>query len=215
MGITVENQYLSGNVYGNSLTLNRPAGVQVGDTMLAHVFINVGGATITPQAGWTTIRGGGTPALGVFLHVATASEPTSYTFSFSGSQYSQGAIQNFRGVDTSQPQDVTANQNTATGTTPASLATTTQTANDLLAWFCLFPGGGTLAMPAGTTSQYNFVLFYGMGLATVALPSPGAVSAQDGVLSVSQNWQVTEVMLKPSVQGGSPIGSLGLLHVGR
>lgn len=69
---------------GTNFTLNTPAGVQVGDLMLAFVTSSQA-STITPPAGWTAVNtasiddGSTDTALFVLKRTATASEPASFT----------------------------------------------------------------------------------------------------------------------------------------
>jgi hypothetical protein len=69
---------------GSDYTLNKPAGVAVGDLMLAFITTSQHG-TITPPAGWTTVNsasiddGSTDTALFVLKRTATGSEPSTWT----------------------------------------------------------------------------------------------------------------------------------------
>lgn len=84
------------------ITINAPAGVQAGDILLACVVIRATSiVVITFPPGWSLIGGGpgGTNIrIEVIGKVATAAEPSSYTFGLTGSAVSNGNIIDFRGA---------------------------------------------------------------------------------------------------------------------
>ena len=111
-----------------------PAGSTLGDTMIASIGIRpcsnvpAGACTVavTPPAGWTLVRGvdqtsgGGTGGEGdrlfVYQRIATATEPATYTWTFTGPPGNAGAagsIATFQGVDVSSPIVAEAGQATA------------------------------------------------------------------------------------------------------
>lgn len=82
---------------GNSMTINKPSGTAEGDLMV--VFIAEAGSThdlITAPSGWNRLFGkqdedlGGSSWQSCYTKTAGASEPTSYTFSFSASGTHKG-----------------------------------------------------------------------------------------------------------------------------
>jgi uncharacterized repeat protein (TIGR01451 family) len=114
----------AGRPTAGPLTINKPTGTTVGDVMVASVGYRPcsntsgGGCTtsITAPTGWTLIRlveqktGGGTGGyglrLGIYRKTVTASEPTSYTWSFGGAPAHNGAagvVSSFMNVDTANP----------------------------------------------------------------------------------------------------------------
>ncbi|MDW8469721.1 MAG: hypothetical protein RML56_12855 [Burkholderiales bacterium] len=120
------------------LTINVPAGTTAGHVMIATIAFRPCSATdgsactttITPPSGWTQVNtvtdqttGAGTGGHGsrlfVYRRVATASEPSSYTWNFGGTPVLYGAVGGiitFSGVDTSSPVVAQAGQATASGT---------------------------------------------------------------------------------------------------
>lgn len=96
-----------------SLAVSRPAGVQAGDVEFATVALFATHGTITAPSGWvqdgTTIAGS-TGAMDVawFHHVAGTAEPGSYTFTWQSGSPANLSIDDYSGVNTSTPENVTA-----------------------------------------------------------------------------------------------------------
>lgn len=81
---------------GTSLVINKPAGTQEGDLLVA-VMSCAGGVSWTGDTDWTEVADlAGTPSLRIAYKVAGASEPASYTFTASGSQTLSGGIMTWR-----------------------------------------------------------------------------------------------------------------------
>ena len=84
------------------LTLSKPGGVVAGDVLLAQVSF-LGGADITAAApaGWALVRreqSGSALGQAVYSKVATATEPASYAWSFSGAIKAAGGIARYSNV---------------------------------------------------------------------------------------------------------------------
>ena len=80
--ITFRGASSAANATATTLVLPKPAGVVAGDVLLAAVAAR-GGPAITPPAGWTLVRldaNGSTLRQAIYVHMAGASEPASYTF---------------------------------------------------------------------------------------------------------------------------------------
>ncbi len=94
---------------GTSITVDRPAGTSTGDLLIAAVATD--GSTegsLAPPAGWNQIDLAGRDGrvtLGVWWKNATASEPSNYDFTWSGSQEAYGWIMRFTGHDGGNPID--------------------------------------------------------------------------------------------------------------
>lgn len=138
----------------NYLTLNKPAGLSVGDIMIVNIvkFSNqIGGPY--PLAGWTLINSGlgseytiGTVA----YRVVDGTEGASFTFhlTYNFTQWAEGALIAFTGVDLTNPFDVVPGSITGVGGTNA-----------------VYPPGIT------TTSPNALVIMLGMGLTNGHLPT--------------------------------------------
>jgi hypothetical protein len=111
-----------------SLAIAAPPGVRDGDVLVGAIAVR-GNPTVTPPTGWALLlntRSANTMRELSFVHVAGASEPTSYTWTFSSAQAAAGAIAAYAGVDPLAPVDVVAGQGNASSTqiTAPSVTTT-------------------------------------------------------------------------------------------
>lgn len=95
-----------------TFTINKPTGVQTGDLMVAMFSTCAVNTTITPPSGWTlryhnSINSNGGPTtLAVMYRIATASEPSSWSGSFTGgNRYGRSVTETFayRNVDAAAP----------------------------------------------------------------------------------------------------------------
>ena len=94
-----------------TLTINVPAGTTTNDAMVAAIAVRPNTAVITPPAGWALVRrmdnaAGSANSLAIYRKVGDASEPASYSWTFSASTGSAGGIRSFAGVDLTIPIDV-------------------------------------------------------------------------------------------------------------
>lgn len=90
----------------NALTVERPAGVQAGDVMLAAIDVSGAPSSATPPSGWAMFRqdqSGSELGQYVYWKVAGASEPATYTWGFSAKFALAGVIVAYTGVDTASP----------------------------------------------------------------------------------------------------------------
>lgn len=163
-----------------ALTIGRPTGTAAGDVLVAAIGVRPHTATITPPAGWTLVRrmdnsNPNSNSLAVYIRVAGASEPASYSWNLSGFAHAVGGIQAFSGVDTASPIDVENGQTTASGLAHATPSVTTTVANAMLVTAHTFSSSATWTPPAGMTEAYD-----------VAAPSPPAAVGQ----ALEGAWQV-------------------------
>ena len=135
---------------GQSFTINKPTGAQIGDVLILNIskytayntnnpFINNDGTS-----GWTTINSkglsGDNSVIGTIMYkiITVAWEPTNYTIvpsNWSNCDLAQATIIAYRGIDTSTPFDVTPGTITTTaspGTTVTPPSITTATPNALV-----------------------------------------------------------------------------------
>jgi len=138
-----------------SLSIAKPAGTGAGDLILAQIVMrNSTAVTITPpgspNCSWNQI--GAQPTNGdlrvaLYYCVATSSEPTAYTWSFSDKVRVGGSISVFRGVDTSSPIDANGSQAGSGSAISAPSVTTTVSAAALVAFFATANGSTTQSTP--------------------------------------------------------------------
>ena len=130
------------------VTVDKPAGVQPGWLLIA----TIGGEstpTVTAPSGWTVVGSpvlypGGQVSMRSFWHVATASEPASYTFTLSQKRRASGGMLAYSGVTAANPIERSANATgkTLTATAPQAtasyvtrwIATVTFQSKDALTW---------------------------------------------------------------------------------
>jgi hypothetical protein len=154
-----------------TIKVDAPAGTAANDVLLAAVVVR--GATadarktavVTPPAGWTLIRrddhsmdgvvGGGASMLS-YYHVATASEPASFTWTFDTERLAVAGVAAYSGVSTSSPVDVhEGSPSTAayTKTITGPSVTTTVPNAMVVGFFGLHEGAQTITAPAGMTER--------------------------------------------------------------
>lgn len=111
----------------SSLTISKPPGLVDGDVLIAHIGVRGGvQTTLAGPSGWATvdrINQSTDITMGVFSHAVTtaASEPASYTFTWTGSFGAAGTMLAFINVDNASPVD-------GHGGTPDDGSTTTKIA---------------------------------------------------------------------------------------
>ncbi|MFP5346714.1 MAG: hypothetical protein ACLGIA_06785 [Actinomycetes bacterium] len=117
-----------------SVVVSRPAGVAAGNVMVAGLTVR-GTPTVTAPSGWTLVRNdvnGTAIRQAVYVRVAGASEPTSYTWGLSQSKAAVGQILGYAGVSTSNPVDVSGAQVRSSSTNITSPSVTTTAAGALV-----------------------------------------------------------------------------------
>lgn len=155
----------SNGLGSTTLTIVRPAGVILGDVMVAAVAVRGGSAALIANvpAGWTPIPGGANPIdngttlkLAVYYKVAAAVEPASYTWTFDSSRRATGGIQAYINVDTADPIDVALGQATPDGTDHATPSvTTTLDGAMVVASFAVAAGATWAPQTAGLIERYD------------------------------------------------------------
>ena len=122
-----------------NFTINKPSGVVQGDLMVASMA-TVSTGTATAPSGWTiqwqgqTNSNGGPSLLAVMYKIAGASEPSSYTGSYSGgTSYGRTVVESiaYRNVNSSTPFIAGSGQSFQN---PSSIYTPTLTNTDSSAW---------------------------------------------------------------------------------
>lgn len=145
------------NLIAKTLVLPKPAGVVSGDVLLAAVAAR-GKASITAPGGWSLVRmetSGSVLRQAIYVHLAGASEPASYTFNFQSPQSAVGGILAYAGVDPSSPIDVAGGQVNASSTSITAPTVTTTGANRMLVSFSAIASLPSLAPPTGMAERYE------------------------------------------------------------
>jgi hypothetical protein len=192
-----------------TITIAKPSGVAEDDQLIAAIG-KPGSplATVTPPSGWTLIRSMTSNFLNIYRRTAGASEPSTYTWTFSASVNSAGGIQAFENVDPDDPIHIENGQNTASGTahatpdvTPTIPDTVIVTAHGLLE-------NSSFTAPSGMTEAYDVP---NSGLSTTAgyyeaNPDAGATGTKTATSANSATGSAHILCLKPV--GGSQTTTL-------
>jgi hypothetical protein len=99
-GIAFRSASSKGTKFGTWIKITKPAGTLSGDVLVAGLFVR-DAPILTPPAGWTFIRQDGSAYS--YVHVAGASEPSSYQWTFPANHTAAGGIVAYSGVDTVAP----------------------------------------------------------------------------------------------------------------
>lgn len=187
---------------GTSVVLTKPSGVTWNTTLIASISVN-GTQTVTAPAGWTLINTGTRTNSTTRVYIKNlgttyASEPSTYTFTLSGSVAYIGQILNCKNFKSSAtPLDTSNNTNgSSTTATVASMSPVASTSGIYLWVGHVNAGGTTFSTPAGWTSynvhnslsarQHIFYKTY----------TSGATSGTaNSTLSVSGEWSTVGVTL--------------------
>ena len=143
----------------NNVVLTMPAGVVQKDLIVASLAIRGGsGVTVATPAGWTNLRNtnnGTGVRLATFYRIAGASEPATYTFTFSNSQRAVGGISLFYGVRSSGVLDVNGATTTGNSATATANSITTTAANSVALAFYAIGRESAYSQPTGWTELYD------------------------------------------------------------
>lgn len=148
-------------INGGSLVIPVPAGTIAGDVMIATLATRPSGSSFSAPSGWTsfadtTQTNDVTARMTSYWRVATASEPSSYTWGFSGSVSSGavGTIASFSGVDNVTPINVFGTTATGSSLSHAAPSVTTTAANTMLVTSHMFTSvTSDWSVPAGMTEM--------------------------------------------------------------
>jgi hypothetical protein len=176
----------SNSAASGSVTVNVPAGVQPGDLMVAQIAVRGGSAqAIVAPAGWSLVRSdfsGTTIIQAIYSQTvpSSPSEPSSYTWTFKGTNNAAGGIADFFGASGVDVSNGLGNTSSTSITAPGVVVPFTSSRDHLL---CLFSTAGGVApvTPVGTTAEWSFpAVSYGIGVAMsdIASVSSGATNTQ-------------------------------------
>jgi hypothetical protein len=189
-----------------TITLNKPTGVVSGDVMIVAITNYTNGTTYTSASltGWTLIDGRSLntsfpKSYGTILYkIATASEPSSYSFTIAGSKYAAATITAFSGVDVNGGTGL---NGTGSGPFDATIGTINR-------------GTSTLTASAITTSNtnsaiimYGFVGLYDYTYSGWAATSPSSLSEIAEVISGADYASVGAAWATKSTAGATGTGS--------
>jgi hypothetical protein len=136
--IVLRDSSSAANATATTLVIPVPSVVESGDVLIAEVAVR-GKPAIAKPAGWVFLRSNVSTApqkQSLYYRVATGTEPTSYTWTFSNPKAAAGGILDYSGVNTSTPIDAHAGQanGRSTSLTAPSIQTTV-TGDAVIAFF--------------------------------------------------------------------------------
>jgi hypothetical protein len=186
---------------GSNLTISRPSGVLQNDVLIASIYWdNSSAAGVTAPSGWTLIRQDGSTAfeeVALYVRVATASEPTSYTWFASHGVGFTGIIAAYTGVSTSSPIDAHAGQTGTTQNAAAPSVTTVGTNDWLVTVWSTWNGNLSLTAPSGMATRQQFAGADPIALADQGLTSAGATGSRTATTSASPGfWTAQSIALR-------------------
>lgn len=181
-----------------SLTVAKPVGVVAGDVMLAQFGARAFASTITAPSGWTLVRddsldvGGGGVQSAIYVKIADAGEPASYTWVSSQSARTGGGIAAYSGASGVTPVDVTAAQ-TGTSTTPTAPGVTTTVDETYLATFFVARQEPIVTLPGGMNDRWNLdsaggAGSVGVGASDEARPVAGPTGSRSATIATTFDW---------------------------
>ncbi|MEM9561346.1 MAG: hypothetical protein AAGA93_01930, partial [Actinomycetota bacterium] len=200
---------------GSTIDLPVPTTVATDDLMLAHVAWNMWGNTndITPPAGWNTVNETAANGLvhGVYWRIATSSEPSSYSFTLTGStETAAGSITVYDGVDTSSPIDVSATQGNSAGAAIVAPSVTTTVDDATLVALWSVRDDGSLTQPGAMTERIDVTSSTGdtadeetvAAVAEETIGAAGSTGTRTATVDASAGSIGTLVALNPASGGG-------------
>ncbi|MEA2124499.1 MAG: virginiamycin lyase [Solirubrobacteraceae bacterium] len=211
--VTLRGATSAHNASTASLALPVPAGTASGDALLAVVDV-VQAPAVTAPAGWSLVRAdvnasGSRVSQALYLHVATAFEPPTYTWGLAAPHGAAGGMLAYAGVDRSAPVIASSGQTTASSTqiTAPSLATPTPGAR-LVGVFGM-AGARAITPPAGEAQAYADVVTDPPGEKVTSLaadetwPSAGATGSRTATANLAGAGTAQLVALNPAAPTGT------------
>jgi hypothetical protein len=188
-----------------TLTIATPAGALSGDLLLATIATD-GSEVFNTPVGWTEIDqgdSGGSVSVVAFYRIATATEPTSHTFTWGSNEEAAGAILRYSGVSSSNPIDAFVVA-TGPGDNPTAPTVTTLSADTRVVRIYGADDDDLAAnpFPPGTTGRLNIESGAGggtssLGVADSAQTAIGATGSAAFSTSASEQWRALTVVLAP------------------
>lgn len=215
---------LAGLASQTTAVVPAPAGLAADDIVLVSLY-KENGAAVTAPAGFTAVATPpSTPTVEpqwhyLFWKRATASEPASYSFTWTGSTYRAAVAHRYTGCVTSgSPVDVvnTAARDSDATVTPAVAVTTTGD-NRLLVWAASSFDNVPWTAPTGYTLRAPTSGTFVLAVATKPQTAAGASGSVTGTQTVSSNSQTAWLLAllpaaaaaptAPTVDAGADVAS--------
>jgi hypothetical protein len=196
---------------GTSLVLDTPTGTQQNDLMYA-ILTWSGSAAATAPGGWTLNSSAflSGQAIYTYRRIASASEPATYTWTFSATVPIAAWVGSYLGVDTATPFDsgISAGQN---GTTHTTGNFSTTSANDLIVVGYSLAAISTFSTPtglaAGGTVSTSGTPAVSLAVFDTIQSNAGAVSQKTSTSSVSAQGANSIMAFRPIASNTVTLGT--------
>ncbi|MDX2001273.1 MAG: hypothetical protein SFW35_02515 [Chitinophagales bacterium] len=202
---------------GNSISVNKPNGLQTGDMILAGLTLEKGSAVnITPPSGWTLInRTNQSTDVGMasYYKIATAADVAASTFNFTVNNTPKWSIALVRITDfdpVSPIAGVNAQASSTSGTSVTAPSVNNIPANSLVLAFYTNKKNATYQPASGTTEIYDNpnnaggepsnMMAYFYQAATGSTPSRTATA------SIAERWAAQQIAINPNQSFGLCLG---------
>ena len=202
-----------GRNLGDIVEHHEAVGVVTGDVMIAALTMNSAATTltVTAPAGWVSIRGSRHDTANMrtrtYYKVATASEPASYSFTYSAAVQTAGAIAAYTNVDTASPVNGSFDGVSPLGTNQTSPTMNTTVPNTRVVRVWSAKVNATYIPPANVTERGD-VTTTGTGPVSIALgdsalAAAGATGTSAAVSSAAGDGLHQVIALNPAPAPGS------------
>jgi len=142
----------------STLTIEKPAGTQAGDLLVAALMLDQGKrASVSAPSGWILVRRKNKSrniGMGVYYRIAGESEPASYLFPLNKTLKWAASISRISGVDIETPVGASGGSSGRNGSVSAPSITTTKD-NALILAFYTNRRNTTYAPHSATTERYD------------------------------------------------------------
>lgn len=197
----------------SGVTITKPSGTISGDLLIAQYRVNRASITITPPAGWTSIRKDeqGTRSSELFYRMAGGSEGASYAFSHSGGAESVvGTIMCFSGCSLTAAVGASNGVGNASGG-PSVSTITPAAANNIIVMFVTNENASTAAYALATSSPtfvevydtgssgYKTAAAYGLRSASTATGTATATGDTANITQILALTPADDVTISPSI----------------
>ena len=212
-GITVRGTSSASSPSATSVVVDKPAGVAAGDVLVARVANRGNVAAALTGDGWEEVGMTHSAVLlksVVLTRVATADEPSSYSFDVSARSPLVASITAFDGVDVSDPVDVFTGKVSGFSDTFRTRPVTPRAGNAVAVWFGtqLFSGTGCedsgIDQPGGFTELLDTCLASKSGLVMDAgyrqLGAAGTVATWTGTSAHDRTNIAQAITLRPAAR---------------
>ncbi|MBS3648875.1 hypothetical protein KEU06_09675 [Pseudaminobacter sp. 19-2017] len=202
---------LNQNTTGTTGTINKPAGAQEGDLLVAHISLGVSATALATPSGWTLIDQGiyGSARSFLLYKVVTASEPSSYTFTWTGTTRCCAAIMQVLNANPNRPILQHSRYGGPTNSNPFIVGVGAINGDNRLVLAMVDGGWGGQSIttgPSGYTKLYDFATATagGDGVTAAAFSrvynSPGFVNSLSIVPVTGLNYAAFSLVINPRTE---------------